>query len=587
MSDSGENFRVRPGRIRSTRTAKSKSFVNQVLRAAKKAGHTASHAGGGKHRSGLGRSTFGRGRIAFSRNRLFSSSRRVVVKARIARHQGRAFRSAPMSTHLSYLKREGVTRDGEKACMFDAETDRADDAAFADRSKDDRHHFRFIVSPEDAGEMTDLKAFTRDLARQMEADLGTRLDWVAVDHGNTDNPHVHLLVRGVDQDGKDLVISRDYISRGLRSRAEELVSIELGPKPEHEVRSALVREVDAERWTRLDVAIRGAADETGYIDLRPDSSGAGDGETRRLMIARLQKLERMGLATPAGSGEWFVGLESERSLRDLGMRGDIIKTMHRAFTERGHDRGIGDYLIETGTAASPIIGRLVDKGLHDELTGEAYAVIDGTDGRAHHVRFRGIETFEHSPPLGGIVEVRRFASTDDRQPTLVLAGRSDIDLTAQVTAPGATWLDHRLVEREPMPLSMGGFGREVRDAMTARAAHLAEEGLARRQGQRVILQRDLLNTLQRRELSAVATKLSAKTGLPHVPAVAGERIEGAYRQRLALTSGRFAMINNGLGFQLVPWSSSLEKQLGRHVSGVAKDGGGIEWSFARRRDLGL
>ena len=105
---------------------------------------------------------------------------------------------------------------------------------FADRTKDDRHHFRFIVSPEDAAEMTDLRAFTRDLARQMEADLGTRLDWIAVDHWNTDNPHVHLLVRGVDETGQDLVISRDYISRGLRSRAEELVSIELGPKPEHE-----------------------------------------------------------------------------------------------------------------------------------------------------------------------------------------------------------------------------------------------------------------------------------------------------------------------------------------------------------------
>ena len=111
--------------------------------------------------------------------------------------------------------------------------------AFAERSKDDRHHFRFIVSPEDAAEMTDLKAFTRDLARQMETDLGTRLDWIAVDHWNTDNPHVHLLVRGVDQTGQDLVISRDYISRGLRSRAEELVSIELGPKPEKEIRSAL------------------------------------------------------------------------------------------------------------------------------------------------------------------------------------------------------------------------------------------------------------------------------------------------------------------------------------------------------------
>jgi len=586
MSDSGEDFRIRPGRIRGTRAGKQKSFINQVLRAAKKAGHSGSQTGAGK-RTGLGRSTFGRGRIAFSRNRLFSTSRRVVVKARIARHQGRAFHSAPMPAHLAYLKREGVTRDGEKARMFDAETDRADDAAFADRSKDDRHHFRFIVSPEDAAEMTDLRAFTRDLAQQMEADLGTKLDWVAVDHWNTDNPHVHLLVRGVDQTGEDLVISRDYISRGLRSRAEELASIELGPKPEREIRSALEREVGAERWTRLDAEIRMAADETGYIDLRPDDPSLSGPETRRLMIGRLQHLEKMGLAAPAGPGEWMVGFEAEKSLRDLGMRGDIIKTMHHAFTEKGLDRGIGDYVIDAGGAASPIIGRIVDKGLHDELTGEAYAVIDGTDGHAHYVRFRGVDAFEHSPPIGGIVEVRRFGGADDRQPTLVLANRSDIDLAQQVTAPGATWLDHRLAERQPMPLSMGGFGREVRDAMTARAEYLAEEGLARRQGQRIILQRDLLDTLRRRELNAVGAKLSAETGLPYLQAAASEHVSGAYRQRLTLSSGRFAMIDNGLSFQLVPWSPALEKQLGRNVAGVAKDGGGIEWSFGRKRGLGL
>src|SRR5260370_474739 len=143
-----------------------------------------------------------------------------------------------------------------------------------------------------------------------------------------------------------------------------------------------------------------AADETGFIDLRPDNPGAGDPEVRRLAIGRLQRLERMGLATAAGPAQWMVGLDAERSLRDLGFRGDIIKTMHRAFTERGQDRGIADYVIDTDRPASPIIGRLVDKGLHDELTGEAYAVIDGTDGRAHHVRFRGLQAFADAPRSG-------------------------------------------------------------------------------------------------------------------------------------------------------------------------------------------
>jgi len=586
MTSRDDDFRVRPGRIRhGGSSAKPKSFVAQVLKAARKAGPAVARSSGGTHSPNFGRSSFGRGRAAFSRARLFSSNRRVVVKARVVRHQGRAFTSAPLSAHISYLKREGVTRDGEKARMFDAANDRADDAAFAERCQDDRHHFRFIVSPEEAGDMTDLRGFTRDLARQMEVDLGTKLDWVAVDHWNTDNPHVHLLVRGVDQTGADLVIARDYISRGLRARAEELVSIELGPKPEHEIRSALEREVEADRWTRLDVEIRRMADETGRIDLRP--GGRDDPDLHRLMIGRLQKLEHMGLVVSAGPGQWVVGLEADGTLRDLGMRGDIIKTMHRAFTEHGQDRGIGDYAIESNDATAPIIGRLIDKGLHDELTGEAYAVIDGTDGRAHHVRFRGIEAFEHAPPLGGIVEVRRLGGADDPKPTLILSTRSDLDLATQVTASGATWLDHRLVEREAMPLAMGGFGAKVREAMAARAEHLITEGLAQRQNQRVIFQRDLLATLRQRELDAVGTKLAAETGLPHVKAEGGDTIAGLYRRRLTLASGRFAMIDDGLGFQLVPWSPSLEKQRGRQISGIARGNGGIDWALSRKRGLGL
>ncbi|WP_122523086.1 relaxase/mobilization nuclease domain-containing protein [Pannonibacter phragmitetus] len=592
MSGDDSDFRIRPGKPRSTRAPRTKTFINQVLRAARQASNAPARGSGSPSRrggGGAGRSTFGRGRNVISRNRLLGSHRRVVAKARIARHRGRAFRSAPISAHLSYLKREGVSRDGEKGVMFNAETDRADDLAFADRCKDDRHHFRFIISPEDAGQMDDLRAFTRDLVKQMEADLGTRLDWVAVDHWNTDNPHVHLLVRGVDETGADLVISRDYISHGLRGRAEELVDAELGPKPEHEIRSSLAREIDAERWTRLDREIARQSNEVGYIDLQPEAKGPDDPEIRRLLIARLRHLEKMGLAADAGVNEWFVEPDAERVLRDLGHRGDIIKTMHNAFAGLGEERGVADFTIDPGKDGPPIIGRLVDKGLHDELTGEAYAVIDGTDGRAHHVRLRGIEAFEHAPPVGGIVEVRRFGGPDDPRPTIV---RSDLDLQTQITAPGATWLDHRLVEKEAMPLGAGGFGREVREAMDARAEHLADEGFARREGQRIILQRNLLATLRRRELDAVGEQLSVETGLRHVKAQAGEYVAGTFSRQLSLSSGRFAVIegigpDGGRGFQLVPWSREIEHKLGQHISGVARGGGGIDWSFGRKRDLGL
>jgi len=103
---------------------------------------------------------------------------------------------APLGTHVAYLRREGVTKDGAPGRMFDAEHDDADHRAFAERCEGDRHHFRFIVSPQDAEQLSDLRAFTRDLMAQAERDLGTGLDWVAIDHWNTDNPHIHVIVRG-------------------------------------------------------------------------------------------------------------------------------------------------------------------------------------------------------------------------------------------------------------------------------------------------------------------------------------------------------------------------------------------------------
>lgn len=580
------DFRVRPGKAKRSKAQgrNARGLVAEVLRVA--AIHSGGRRTGGASRRG-GQSSFGRGRTAFARGRLFGSGRRVIVKMLPVTTRSRGGRRmAPLSAHIAYLKREGVTRDGSPTRMFDADSDRADDRGFAERCKDDRHHFRVIVSPENAAELTDLREYTRDLVRQMEADLGTRLEWIAVDHWNTDNPHVHLLVRGVNDQGGDLLIARDYISHNLRSRAEELAFAELGPKPEHEVQRALDREVTAERWTRLDGEIGRAADELGVIDLRAERPGPDDPRLRRLMIGRLQHLETMGLAAEGEPGRWAVAEGAAAKLRELGTRGDIIRTIGAALKERGQDRALDSYSIVSGAPEKPIAGRLIDKGLHDELTGTAYAVIDGTDGRTHHVRLPGIEALEQSPKLGGIVELRGVGRPGEAKPTLVLATRSDLDLAAQVKAPGATWLDHRLIERGA-GLADGGFSAEVRRAMDARTDHLVKEGLARRYGERTVFERGLLDTLRKRELDSVGAKIAGETGLAYRPAADGEKISGVVRQRLALASGRFAMLDDGLGFRLVPWASTLEQQLGRQVSGMVRAGGGIDWTLGRKRDLGL
>jgi hypothetical protein len=201
VSDDRE-FRVRPGKARRSngQVRAVGGLVAEVLRVAARSSGTRRPGWCGNRRSG--QSSFGRGRTAFARSRLFGSGRRALVKMVPVRHRGGGRRMAPLSAHIAYLKRDGVTRDGSPTQMFDADGDRADTSAFADRCRDDRHHFRIIVSPEDAADLSDLRDYTRDLVRQMEADLDTRLEWVAVDHWNTDNPHVHLLVRGVTDQGR-------------------------------------------------------------------------------------------------------------------------------------------------------------------------------------------------------------------------------------------------------------------------------------------------------------------------------------------------------------------------------------------------
>jgi type IV secretory pathway VirD2 relaxase len=576
MTNRDDDLRVRPGRIRD------KSFVGQVMRAAKKAGHTGKRFGGG--RKAGGGSTFGRGRRAAAALSLHSTARRVVIKARVVRHQGTRFRSASLATHLRYLQREGVTRDGTDARMFDAGSDTTDEHSFAERCEDDRHHFRFIVSPEDAPAMADLRAFTRELMQDAERDLGTKLNWIATDHWNTDNPHIHVLVRGVADDGTDLVISKDYISRGFRTRAAERVTLELGPRNALEIQSALEREVEAERWTGLDRALQAAADEgAGIADLRPEASGESS-QLRRLLVGRAAKLERLGLADQIAPGQWAFKPGIEQTLRDLSIRGDIIKTMHQAMTGVDREPDVSGFALHGDAPDDPVLGRFRERGLHDELKGSAYAVIEGIDGRTHHVQFSNLEMTGDAVP-GTIVETRTYADAKGRT-QVSLAVRSDLSIEQQVTARGATWLDRRLLDAQAVA-STAGFGAEVTAAMERRADHLVAVGVARRNNQRIVFARDLLATLRKRELDETAAKLSADTGLSYHPSAEGEHVSGTYRQRVNLVSGRFAMIDDGLGFQLVPWRPALEQQLGKHISGVMSPGGGVEWTFGRKRGLGL
>ena len=422
MSADDENrFRPKPGRIRSDtpKAGKAKSFLTQAKKLARQQGNAHSRysprsgsgkAGkSGKASSGADGPGIKRGRGAsFVRARSLTGGwrhstagvRRCVVKTRYVQQAGKNGKAA---AHLRYIQRDGTSRDGERGQLYSANDDRADGDAFLDRGKDDRHQFRFIVSPEDGVDLTNLTEHTRDLMNSIEADLGTRLDWVAVNHYNTGQPHVHVIVNGRDDKGADLVINGDYLANGIRERASELTTLELGPVTEIEQSRKLSAEIDQDRYTRIDRAMTAEANDR-FLDLRQEPGDPRRQFNRTLRLRRLAKLEKMGLAAEHAPGVWELGAKMESALRELGERGDIIRDMHKALKADGLERDPMTFQLHDAAPATPITGRIVDKYLTDEMGENLTLVVDGIDGRTHHVP--GIDPARvEDARIGSIIEV--------------------------------------------------------------------------------------------------------------------------------------------------------------------------------------
>nr|WP_295237944.1 DUF3363 domain-containing protein [uncultured Brevundimonas sp.] len=559
-----DDLRIRPGRIR----ARSGSDMGAVLRQVRIA---VARAGGpsrtGRAAGGSLVGAFGRGRPALVRGLQACAARRqVVVKARVVRRS-----AGGLGAHIGYLQRDGVRRDGEPGQLFDVRSDRADGSAFAQRAGDDRHHFRFIVSPEDAHELTDLRAYTRDLMTGIEADLGAPLDWVAVDHWNTAHPHIHIVLRGQLEDGSDLVISRDYISRGVRARAEALADLELGPPGRRERTAALMRDVEAERRTRLDRMVERHADPQRRIDLRR-AGGAAVGDLVRPLAERLRTLERFGLATSEGTGRWRLEPDFGARLDAMARDAEVAGRLAAALEARGVARTPEQWT--TAPMSAVVVGRVLARGLDDELKGSGFAIIDGLDGQLRHITLSDAGSAE--PRVDALVR----ASPPSRGAHPMTVTVSDLALGDQVRARGATWLDRRLLGPKPVE-PVGGFADEVAAAREARIDHLAGEGLAERRRGGARFASDLLKTLEARDLRAAAGEIEARTGLTFRPIREGDAVSGVYRRRLDLASGRFAMIDDGLGFSLAPWRPALEASRGRSVTGLSVPGGEIAWCPAR------
>ncbi len=652
MSEDDE-FKPKIGKMRSGGGKKSQRYIALVTAAAARAGS----AGGVRNRRFDG-SRIGRGasiaRVLGSRDRLAGlRGRRAIVKTRLVRLSGKGLSGA--RAHLRYIQRDGVTREGEPGQLYSRDADGADGKAFLERCDGDRHQFRFIVSAEDGDQYDDLKPFTRRLIAQVETDLGTKLDWVAVDHFNTGHPHSHIMLRGVDDRGKNLVIAREYISQGLRTRAAELVTLDLGPRTTQEIELRLRHDIGAERLTSTDRRLVRDSDVDRIV-----TPVKLDTFQQSLRAGRLQKLGDMGLARDIGGGRWQLAADLETTLRDIGERGDIIRTMQRELTARKLDRA-GDERVVFGAskqASEPVVGMVISRGLADEHRDRHYLLVDGVDGRAHYVDIGRGDAVEPLPE-GAIVRVSARSSgvrEADRTVVAIAAannGRYSVDLHLRhdpsasdafaethvrrleairrsvggverdadgswrigqdhlenvgahearqvrdrpveietlsrvpldklTRANAATWLDRELASDTPAPLRDGGFGREVRGAMTLRGQWLVEQELADEQPGGIRLRRDALAILQRRELLRVAGELSTEIGKPFVETQIGTQVDGKLARRIEMLSGRFALVEKSREFTLVPWAKVLERQIGKQVGGIMRTDG-INWRVGRGR----
>lgn len=375
----GENqFEVYIGRIRSpSGSRRAVGFFEQVKRGAKAKGR----------------------RVSYSRSsssvRAMTFNRRVVIKASIKKIAGHGHNA--LRKHLDYIQRDGTDERGDRAKAYgrgvedfdridvnqeDLERDQKKAMKdFAATCKNDRHHFRIIVSPEDGAKLQDLTAYTRDLVARMEHDLGTKLEWVAANHYDTGQPHTHLIIRGVRDDGKDLVIPRKYIAHTLRQRAQELVTEELGPVSQMEGRVRMARTVHAKGATALDSSIQNRIQD-GEIDMG-EPVPKGRVWQRQLQVRRLRVLETMGLAERLGSGRWAIDPSFTQTLRDLAERNQMVKAIHRSLEHNGQAVGFvteHNRFDPNHHNSSPISGVVQHFGRPDDTRDGGFVIIRTTSG---------------------------------------------------------------------------------------------------------------------------------------------------------------------------------------------------------------
>lgn len=650
-----DEFVPKPGHIRQTRTKPARRFTKQMMARVERAGgsrrlkNKSSTFTGGRTGRGLGARPM-HGFRGLDR-------RRVIVKVRLAvfgKGAARFTSFAGARAHLSYIQREAAVlqehdhaeagklerdfgADDPDGHFYSAEHDHLDGLSFLDQSKDDRHQFRIIVSPEDGTELASLKDYTRDLMRGVEQDLDTRLDWIAVDHFNTGHPHTHIVLRGKDDREKDLVIARDYIRHGFRKRAELNLTRELGPRQARDIAASLNQEIDRERFTSLDRDLLSLAVDGEVHLLKPAT--LYDRFRTHLRLGRLKTLEGMGLARNADNISWRLRPDLKETLVRMGERGDIIRTMQRA-----HKAEVERQVFDPANSAQrPVLGEIVATGLRDDRESHKYLIVSGTDGRHWYAE---LDLDEALPGKGGIVSLTpsrgktkpsdrtidriakkhrgvysrdlHIASDGPQSDTFLTAHKrrleglrrkglverqadgswhipddyltrvaaadgggvsvdvhSSMPVKDQIRARSHVWLDQRI---DDAGVGATGFGNSLTEALAKRRQFLLAQGLARSSQGQFVIDKVQLDALARQSLDEAGGKLAKTLGKQYRAFV--RQVSGTYLRPVDLPSGRYAVIDSGRHITLVHWSRVIENYRGRQVE-ARLSGKSVSWHFGR------
>ena len=341
---------------------------------------------------------------AVKRN-LSLGNRRVVVRARVVMMNAYGKTAARM--HLNYLNREGTDQDPDidseqkgRSSFFDAEKSDIDKNDIEAVKENEPHQFRFIVSPEDA-EQLNLTDYTRKFMAQVEEDLGRNLDWKAVNHYNTDNPHTHIVVSGLDKKNDEVFIDKEYISNGMRSRAVEIATVELGQRQEQDIRKAINKEIKEQKLTGLDrQIIRDSSGQVIRIESYADSPMQRINRSRKM--GRLAELEKMGLAEKLSPNSWRLPETFSSDLKNL--QNYKSAQYHLKAVDEELDNPSRRHVIHNHDEVHKLSGVVMDKGYADELYDKGYLVVGEANGSLHHYHVPSMNSLE-KVTVGSTVDV--------------------------------------------------------------------------------------------------------------------------------------------------------------------------------------